>query len=162
MPCRECCIRLHSFLCVNINSFFFLHDCLLLLLLQAGDIESNPGPSEIPQDLSIAYLNIRSIRNKFDYIRDNFLDFLDDLVPFEVLKLENFDEPYRQDRTNHRGGVLMYLKSCLAHKRRPDVETYCDGSILVQLQGRDKYLVGKFYSPRTADVNFLITLNCRC
>ena len=112
------------------------------MLLQAGDIERNPGPSEIPQDLAIAHLNIRSIRNKLDYIRDNFLDFdilcfsethLDDLVPLELLKLENFDEPYRKDRTNHGGGVLMYLNSCFAHKRRPDLETYCDESIWVQL-----------------------------
>ena len=162
MACRECCIRLHSFLRVNINSSFFM-TVLLLLLLQAGDIERNPGPSEIPQDLAIAHLNIRSIRNKLDYIRDNFLDFdilcfsethLDDLVPLELLKLENFDEPYRKDRTNHGGGVLMYLNSCLAHKRRPDLETYCDESIWVQLQGRDKYLIGTFYSPKTADVNF--------
>ena len=71
MACRECCIRLHLFLRVNINSSFFM-TVLLLLLLQAGDIERNPGPSEIPQDLAIAHLNIRSIRNKLDYMRDNF------------------------------------------------------------------------------------------
>ena len=62
MACRECCIRLHSNLRVNINSSFFM-TVLLLLLLQAGDIERNPGPSEIPQDLAIAHINIRSIRN---------------------------------------------------------------------------------------------------
>ena len=46
-----------------------------MLLLQAGDIETNPGPENI-YDLSIVHLNIRSIRNKIEYISDNLLDFI--------------------------------------------------------------------------------------
>ena len=45
-----------------------------MLLLQAGDIETNSGP-ENRYDLSIVHLNIRSIRNKIEYITDNLLDF---------------------------------------------------------------------------------------
>ena len=134
-----CCIKLHSLLCANINSSFFMI-VMLLLILQAGDIETNPGPSETPHDLSIVHLNIRSIRNKLDYIRDNFLDFdilcftethLDDAVSSEQLKLEDFEIPYRKSRTNHGGGLLMYFNSNLAHVRRPDLETYCDESIWI-------------------------------
>ena len=47
---------------------------ILLLLLQAGDIETNPGPDNV-HELSILHMNIRSIRNKFDFILDNFSDF---------------------------------------------------------------------------------------
>ena len=40
MACRECCIRLHSFLRVNINSSFFM-TVLLLLLLQDCEMYTN-------------------------------------------------------------------------------------------------------------------------
>ena len=52
--------------------FYFL---LSLLLIIALDIELNPGPQHAIADLSVTHLNIRSIRNKFDYIIENFLDF---------------------------------------------------------------------------------------
>ena len=48
---------------------------LILLLLEAGDIEMNPEPNIINNSLSILHSNIRSIRNKLDYITENFLDF---------------------------------------------------------------------------------------
>ena len=48
---------------------------LILLLLEAGDIERNPGPTTINDSLSILHCNIRSIRNKLDYITENLLDF---------------------------------------------------------------------------------------
>ena len=48
---------------------------LLCFLLQDGDVESNPGPEYTHNCLSIFHCNIRSIQNKFDYIRDHFLDF---------------------------------------------------------------------------------------
>ena len=41
---------------------------LILLLLEAGDLERNPGPNTINNSLSILHCNIRSIRNKSDYI----------------------------------------------------------------------------------------------
>ena len=46
-----------------------------ILLLVASDIEQNPGPPNFLSDLSVLHLNIRSIRNKMEYIIDNFLDF---------------------------------------------------------------------------------------
>ena len=113
-------------------------------------------------------MNIRSICNKLDYIKDNFLDFdiigyrethLDNSVSLDSIILDNFNIPYRKNRSNHGEGLLMYFNSCLAHKRRPDLETYCDESIWLQLQGRDEYLIGTFYSPRTADVNLFHNFN---
>ena len=69
---------------------------------------------------------------------------MDDAVSSEQLKLEDFEIPYRKDRTNHGGGLLMYFNSNLAHVRKPDLETYCDESIWVQLKGPDNYLIGTF------------------
>ena len=76
--------KLGSFLsriCYCANSLLTLNFCsfqsifiILMVLLQADDIETNPGPETI-HDLSLLHLNIRSIRNKVEYIVDNFLDF---------------------------------------------------------------------------------------
>ena len=49
---------------------------LILLILQSGDIETNPGPATLHQgSLSILHSNIRSVRNKLEYIKEQFLDF---------------------------------------------------------------------------------------
>ena len=48
-----------------------------LLILQAGDVEMDPGPI-IPEKtylLSLLHCNIRGIRNKLNFIREEFLDF---------------------------------------------------------------------------------------
>ena len=100
---------------------------LILLLLEAGDIERNPGHNTINNSLSILHCNIRSIRNKLDYITENLLDF--DILCFSESHLDanistdslimssKYDIPYRKDRTNHGGGLLMYLSCELAHTR---------------------------------------------
>ena len=145
------------------NTHFML--ILVLLLLQSGDVEVNPGPASSDHgSLSIIHSNIRSVRNKLDYIKEQFLDFniicltethLDISVPTESLLFENFDSPYRKDRTNHGGGVMLYISDGLLHKRRPELEIYCDESIWVEVRARNEsFLLGLFYSPRTADANF--------
>ncbi|MCG7875001.1 MAG: endonuclease/exonuclease/phosphatase family protein [Candidatus Thiodiazotropha endolucinida] len=149
------------------NHFNFI---LLLLVLEAYDVEVNPGPENNISDLSILHLNIRSIRNKLDFINNNLLDFdilcfsethLDGQIPVDALLLsDNFDSPYRRDRTNHGGGVMVYINSELIHNRRTDLEIYCNESLWVELKIHNlNYLVGLFYSPRTADPIFFRNLN---
>lgn len=50
---------------------------ILLLLVLNGNVESNPGPIiENESDcLSVFSQKIRSIRHKFDYIKEHFLYF---------------------------------------------------------------------------------------
>ena len=107
---------------------------LILLLLDAVDIKMNPGPNIINNSLSILHSIIRSIRNKLDYITENFLDFdilcfteshLDANITTESLIMSSkYDIPYRIDRTNHGGGLLMCLSCELAHKRILGLETF--------------------------------------
>ena len=59
---------------------------LIFLLLKSGDIEMNPGPNNINNYLSILHSNIRSIRNKFDYLTENVLDF--DILCFSESHLD--------------------------------------------------------------------------
>jgi len=50
-----------------------LIDALRFLLLLSGDIELNPGPDY--KALSVLHLNVRSIRNKLDYVASNLCNF---------------------------------------------------------------------------------------
>ena len=115
-------------------------------------------------------VDVKQQYNNNNKIKDNFLDFdilcfsethLDVQVSNEFLFLsDTFDEPYRKDRTNHGGGVMIYLNSQLIHVRRADLEIFCDESIWVEIKVNSvNYLLGLFYSPRTADVNFINNLN---
>ena len=151
-------------------NLFFFKIVLILLLLEAGDIEMNPGPDIIYSSLSILHRNIRSIRNKFDYITENFLDFdilcftespLDANITTESLIMSSkCDIPYRKDRTNHGGGLLMYLSCGIAHTRMIDLETFWNESIWFEIKlNRESYLIGLKNSSQTADAVFFDALN---
>ena len=138
---------------------------LLFLILEAGDVEKNQGPNTTEHSLSIIHSNIRSIRNKFDFITEYFLDFdnlcftethLDvNILSHSLILTSKFDAPYRKDRSNHGGGLLVYLSHELVHKRRLDLEGYWNKSIWAEIKvNRQIYLIGTFYSPRTSDENF--------
>ena len=64
----------------------------LLLLFLAGDVEKNPGPMGTPvsdtnnKSLTIVHSNIRSLRNKINYISDIIEDF--DIVFFTETHLD--------------------------------------------------------------------------
>ena len=89
---------------------------MLLLLLEAGDVESNPGPT-YEHTVSVRHLNIRSIRDKINYLQDSFMDFevscfsethLDMTVSSELLSISNCcSSPHRKSRNMHGGGLLM-------------------------------------------------------
>ena len=69
----------------------------------------------------------------------------------------SYSIPYRKDRTNHGGGILVYLNSSLLHTRRPDLMIFCNESIWVEVKAKNEMLlIGIFYSPTTADSQFLI------
>ena len=58
----------------------------MFLLFESGDIEMNPGPNSPNNSLSFLHSNIRSIRNEFDYLTENFLDF--DILYFSESHLD--------------------------------------------------------------------------
>ncbi|CAC5407456.1 unnamed protein product [Mytilus coruscus] len=105
------------------------------MLILAGDVESNPGPANTidisDQSISIFHCNIRSLRNKLDYI-SNVIEEFDiiffsetHLAPFitnEKIALPEFETPIRKDRNSDGGGVIMYYKSNIKIKRRLDLE----------------------------------------
>ena len=137
---------------------------MLLLLLEAGEVESNTGPTH-EHTLCVLHLNIRSTRNKISYLQDNFMDFeilcfsetrLDMTVSSELLFISNcYSSSYRKDRNMHGGGLLMYINTNLAHRRRPDLEMFCDESVWAEVKVKHEiYLIGLFYSSVTAAAVF--------
>lgn len=152
-----------------LNEYFYFIWIHLLLIL-SGDVETNPGPVELKHSLSVLHTNIRSIRNKLNYIKDEFLDY--DILCFtethldanistdESLLIHNYDSPYRKDRTNHGGGLLVYINSNLVHERVNELEQFWDECIWFKIkQKSNMYLIGLFYSPKTSDRNFFERLN---
>ena len=69
--------------------------CQILLLFLAGDVEKNRGPMGAPVSLSsntsltICHSNIRSLRNKINYISDIIEDF--DIIFFTETHLRLFN-----------------------------------------------------------------------
>ena len=158
-----------DFLSIDNYHLLFLLDRLLLL---SGDIETNPGPAQINNDIhsvSVFHQNIRSIRNKFDYISENFLDF--DILCFtetklvhtitdESLSLDGFGSMYRKDNTANSGGLLTYVSNHLYSKRILEMEHILPESLWIQLKDMSKsYLICNLYRPPNSTVELWNRLN---
>ena len=74
---------------------------------------------------------------------------LDPNITTEYLIMSSkYDIPYRKDRTNHGGGLLMYLSCGLAPTRVIDLVTFWNESLWVEIKvNRESYLIGLFNSP---------------
>lgn len=153
---------------VLIENFYFI--IIHLLLILSGDVEVNPGPQIFKHSLSILHNNIRSLRNKMDYIKDNYLDFdilcftethLDDnILTNDIVLSETFDSPYRKDRNCHGGGILIYPNNNLVHERMAELENFWDECIWIKVKQKSQVLLlGVFYSPKTSDRHFFDRLN---
>ncbi|MCG7883380.1 MAG: hypothetical protein JAY96_17510 [Candidatus Thiodiazotropha endolucinida] len=146
---------------------------LSMLILLSGDVETNPGPilgnSEDANCLSILHLNIRSIRHKLDYIKDNFLDL--DVLCFtethlthditdDFIKLEGFSRPFRKDNSAYSGGLLIYVSDKLISTRKPELETQVDNTIWIEIKYKESLLLlSNIYRPPNTPVVFWQDLN---
>ena len=101
-----------------------------MLILLGNDISENSGPFD--NEISIFYLNIRSIRHKLDYVEALALgssivciteSHLDDTVLSRDIQIQGYYENIlRKDRNCFGGGVLAYISETLKVKRREDLE----------------------------------------
>ena len=135
----------------------------MLILLLANDISENPGPYS--SDFTIFHLNTRSIRYKIENLVDyvdssDILCFtethLDNTVLTEDLMIDNYETPFRRDRTNHGGGVMIYYKTGLAVKRRHDLESDLDEMIWseIKLPTKKLLLCTLYRPPGHPNINF--------
>ena len=74
----------------------------------------------------IGNLNINSIRNKFDQLKDTVLKYIDILILTETkldetfltsqFLMDGFSKPYRFDRNKYGGGVMIYIRDTIPSK----------------------------------------------
>ena len=98
----------------------------------------------------ITYLNINSLQNKVDTLREitkNFpLDIfcidetkLDDRFPDHQFEIDGYQSPpFRRDRNKFGGGKIVYIKDGLIVKRKTDFETYISETISIELTVSNK------------------------
>ena len=94
--------------------------------------------------LSIIHLNIQSIRNKIDYIKDSLADFdilcftethLNHAISNEELFIEGFQPvKFRKDVSPHSAGLLTYVGEGLIAAHRPDLEVNLEESLWIEVK----------------------------
>ena len=72
----------------------------------------------------IGNLNINSIRNKFDQLKDSVWKYIDIYIFTEAkldetflisqFLMDGFSKPYRFDRNKHGGGVMVYIRDTIS------------------------------------------------
>ena len=125
---------------------------VLQYILIIGNVEVNPGPelkkhsSASDNSISICKINIRSARNKLDFL-NNFIDELDIIAVTEThlhpnisnndIEIDSFSKHIiRKDRNNAGGGLLIYSKDYISVIRKNELENHIDESIWVEIQGK--------------------------
>ena len=159
--------------CKTANVHYILY--LMTLLLLSGDIEPNPGPDSSSSEttlgaISIMHLNIRSLRNKLNFVFDNFCDFdilcftethLNDQIDDNHLTGEctNFNL-YRRDVSSHSGGVVIYVNNSYYAKRRFDLEILSVQCIWLEVSyQRSSFLLCAAYRPPNSPTHIWDDLN---
>ena len=147
------------------------------LLINAGDIELNPGPGTSQNDtgyvddslissyFSVVNYNIQSIFNKVDLIGSEFRTFniicpteswLGPNTTDEALRIDDY-RLYRRDRpTDNHGGVCVYIKEDIYSRRRSDLELPHVECVWVEINiQHKKILIGIFYRPPNSSAQIL-------
>lgn len=158
----------------NIDIVFLLF--VLHFILIIGNIEMNPGPgsstrsSVTDNSLSICNINIRSIRNKLNFLNLFCEDFdiiaitethLDPNIKDEEIHLESFSKSiHRKDRNAFGGGILILTKENIHVKRMNMLENDVDETIWVEISAKgQKFLLCNVYRPPGTDSEFYTRLN---
>ena len=107
----------------------------------------------------IAYLNINSIRNKFDFLKviiSSNIDILtiaetklDDAFPTSQFMLDGFHSPFRYDRNRYGGGILVYVKHGVPAKELKEYQLPGDiecGFVEINIK-KKKWLLANIYRP---------------
>ena len=118
----------------SLNELSVHNDCVVV-----GEFNNNvpdeSNPYSILNDIRVknmnrvifAHININSIRNKFNMLADLIagkIDLLlisetkiDDTFPSSQFLIPGFSTPYRLDRTENSGGLILYVREDIPSKR---------------------------------------------
>ena len=114
------------------------------------------------QKIIIGHLNINSLRYKFEslsVILEKNIDIflvsetkIDDAYPTNQFLIEGFSEPYRLDRTDNGGGLLLYVRLDIPSKSIK-VETTYEGMFVEIRLNKEKWLICCSYNPHLNNID---------
>ena len=148
---------------------------LSLLLLNSGDVETNPDPAAseystssvsstsslnntaLREKFSLVHYNVQSLAYKKDILFSELNNFsvisvtetwLDQRTSDSDIALEGY-VTYRRDRVgDNHGGVCVYVHDNIFSKRRHDLELPDLECVWIEINARNKkLLIGTFYRP---------------
>lgn len=135
-----------------------------LLLLKCGDIETNPCPINHSNSISKMHLNMRSIRNKLESVKDSFSVFevlcftethLDHTFSNYNLEIEGYNQVHRNDVSFHSVGILSYASSKLKTERLNEFEVLIPDSLWIKVQTNSSdFIVCVVYRRPNTSVQF--------
>ena len=115
-----------------------------------------------PNILIIAHININSIRNKIEMLKETITDKTDILLisetkldssfPVNQLLIDGFSPPYRLDRNADGGGIMLYVREDIPSKplSNNDIDSEIE-NIFVEINLRSKkWLICGTYNPKTS------------
>ena len=121
-----------------------------------------------PDNVSIAYLNINSVRNKLDQLIEylgNTINILmiaetklDESFPDSQFKIPGMKKPYRLDVTSNSGGLLVYIDTNISSKMIFLNSTPKDIQALIfeiNIKSRRLLMIG-IYRPPKQNLNYIL------
>ena len=115
----------------------------------------------------IGYLNINSVRNKFDALKEIALQSLDVLMiaetkldatfPTGQFAIEGFATPFRLDRNANGGGILVYVRSDIPSRQVKSYK-FSDGIECISFEinlRKKKWVLFSVYRPPTQSQDYL-------
>ncbi len=120
------------------------------------------------KNIIIGYLNINSVRNKFENFSQMIKTDLDVIIiaetkldktfPKNQFLIEGFGEPFRLDVASNRGGLLVYIKHGIIAKELPVMNFPNDIQVIpIELSIRkQKWLLLPIYRPPSQDQKYFV------
>ena len=146
----------------------------------SGDISNDEdgisSPIEILKKLKmknisrtlIAQLNVNSIRNKFEQLKlivNKNIDILvitetkiDNSYPSSQFEIDGFNIPFRLNRDEHGGGILIYVKEnipCKLLKNHGLISNF-EGIFFEINLGKNKWLIFGGYNPKKENIEYFL------
>ena len=121
-----------------------------------------------PKNVVISYLNINSIRNKFENFSSIIEKHVDVLVIAETKLDETFEncqfhipgfkEPYRLDVSSNSGGLLVYINDQIPSRLLTGIDVPCDVQVLpIELNlKKTKWLLLPAYRPPSQNEKYFL------
>ena len=136
-----------------------------------SEISNNIGLDDLtkvrlknPNRILIGHININSLRNKFEILKESVIKKfdillisetkLDDSFPAIQFCIEGFTAPYRLDRNKNGGGIILYIREDIPSKYLSEYKMK-DGieNMFIEINLRSKkWLISGSYNPHLSNI----------